>query len=170
MKKIQKSVKGGRKPKNSHSGNIMIKVYKAKISDAQEIRQLETKVWGEEMVNKYDIAMFVRFGWCFVAKTKNKMVGAIYSYQTKDNKVYVCDWIVDKNYRGKNIGMLLYKRLIKKLSGKDILTFLDLKNTPTLKAHQKLGFKVVKKVKNPYNLRSGIEAGYRVLVRLEKKK
>jgi len=33
-----------------------------KIEEAQEIRKLEERVWGEEVVNKYDIPMFIKFG------------------------------------------------------------------------------------------------------------
>ncbi len=144
----------------------MIRILRAKQSEAQEIRKFENKTWSEEVVNKYDIPMFVRFGWCFVAKDRKKIVGAICSFPTKDNEVYVCDWAVDKAYRGQNIGLKLYERLIREVTGKTIVTFLDPTNIPTLEAHKKLGFRVIGKVRSPYGLKKGIEGDDRILVRL----
>lgn len=43
-------------------------VSKAKVSEAQFIRKLEEKIWGEEVVNKYDAPMLVRFGYVYTAK------------------------------------------------------------------------------------------------------
>ena len=43
-------------------------ISKAKVSEAQFIRKLEEKIWGEEVVNKYDAPMLVRFGYVYVAK------------------------------------------------------------------------------------------------------
>ena len=144
----------------------MISIRKATAADAQEIRVLENKTWGEEVVNKYDIPMFVRFGWCFVAKEGKKLVGAICSFPTKDDEVYVCDWAVAKAYRGQSIGLKLYERLIREVKGKTIVTFLDPANIPTVEAHKKLGFKIIGKVKSPYGLKKGIEGDDRILVRL----
>lgn len=148
----------------------MVKIVKAKVSDAQEIRRLETRVWGEEVVNKYDAPMFIRFGWCFAAKDKNKIVGAICSYLTKNNEVYVCDWVVDKRFRERSIGVNLYKKLLKAVPGKHIISFIDPKNIASLEAHKKLGFKIDKIMKNVYGLKHGIEGGERILVRLKKRK
>jgi len=144
----------------------MISIRKAKLNDAQEIRLLENRAWKEEVVNKYDIPMFVRFGWCFVAKEGKKLIGAICSFSTKDDEVYVSDWAVSTAYRGKNVGLRLYERLIQEVRGKRIVTFLDPKNTPAIEAHKKLGFKVIGKVKSPYGLKKGIEGNDRILVRL----
>jgi L-amino acid N-acyltransferase YncA len=144
-----------------------IKIVKAKIEDAQKIRILETKVWAEECTNKYDIPMYIRFGYVYVAKEGNRIIGAICSYKTKDNKVYVCDWFVDNKYRGKSIGMKLYKKLISSVKF-PIVTFLDPARIPTVKAHEKLGFKLLKKVKNAYGINKGLEKGERLLVILKK--
>lgn len=145
-----------------------IKILKATIDDAQQIRILETKVWGEECTNKYDIPMYIRFGYVYVAKDGKKIIGAICSYKTKDNKVYVCDWFVDKKYRGQDIGIKLYKKLINSVKY-PIVTFLDPARTPTVKAHEKLGFKLHKKIKNAYGIKKGLEGGERHLVILKKK-
>ena len=138
-----------------------ITISKAKVSDAQIIRKLEEKIWSQEVVNKYDAPMFVRFGYVYIAKHEKKIIGALIAYQTKDNEVYVCDWITDKKYRSKKIGKKLYERLIEEVGEKPIVSFIDPKNTPSLRAHLKLGFKVIKKIKNPYALNEG----YRVFVK-----
>jgi ribosomal protein S18 acetylase RimI-like enzyme len=146
----------------------MIKITKAKITDAQLIRRLETEVWQEEVTNKYDAPMFVRFGWCFVAKNNEKVVGAICSYLTNKNEVYVCDWVVDKAYRRQSVGLKLYRELIKNIGDKNVISLVDPKNNPSLAAHLKLGFKTIGQVKNAYGLSRGLEGGNRILVRLKK--
>jgi len=144
--------------------NMVIKsitISKAKVSDSQVIRKLEKKVWSEEVVNKYDSPMLVRFGYVYVAKHEKKIVGAIIAYPTKDNEIYVCDWVVDSKYRGMNIGQRLYERLFKDVREKSIVSFIDPDNFPSMKTHLKLGFRVVRKIKNPYALNEG----YRIFVR-----
>lgn len=138
-----------------------ITISRAKISDSQIVRKLEERVWSEEVVNKYDAPMLVRFGYVYVAKHNKNMIGAIIAYQTKDDEIYVCDWVIDKEYRGKKIGQKLYEHLIGEVGKKPIVSFIDPKNIPSLEAHLKLGFKIVKKIKNPYALNEG----YRILVK-----
>ena len=145
----------------------MIKITKAVVSDAQNIRKLESKVWGEEVVNKYDIPMFIRFGWCFVAKDSGKIIGAIYAYSTRAGQVYVSDWVVDSKHRGQEIGLALYRALISAVRGKSIISFIDPKNTVSLAGHKKLGFKIVRTVPDAYGLKKGIEGGPRILVKLK---
>lgn len=135
-------------------------ISKAKVSEAQFIRRLEEKIWGEEVVNKYDAPMLVRFGYVYVAKCWKEIVWALVSYQTRENEVYVCDWVVDKKYRGMGIWKRLYERLFCDVKDKNIVTFIDPDNTPSLNAHIKLGFSVSKKVKNAYALNEG----YRIFV------
>ncbi len=141
----------------------MIIIEKAATADAQKIRALEKRVWSEEVVNKYDEPMFVRFGYVYVAKDNEKVVGAIVAYPTRDNEVYVCDWVVDKKYRGQGIGMKLYKRLLKVIKGKPVVSFINPNHKASLAAHQKLGFSIVNKVRNPY----GLKEGNRIFVRLK---
>jgi ribosomal protein S18 acetylase RimI-like enzyme len=147
----------------------MIKITRAKITDAQSIRKLEFRVWKEEVTSEYDAPMFVRFGWCFVARDGQKVIGAICSYLTNKDEVYVCDWVVDKLYRQRNIGGRLYQKLIETVKHKNVISLINPKNKPSLTAHQKLGFKVVGFVKNAYGLRGGLEGGSRILVRLKSK-
>ena len=143
-----------------------IRILKANVKDSQEIRRLETRVWKEEVTNKYDIAMFIRFGYVFIAKDANKIIGGICAYRTNKGKIYVCDWFVDKEYRNKKVGMRLYQKLIR-VADADIVSFLDPENIPTLKAHMKLGFKIARKVKNAYGNAKGLEDGYRLFAILK---
>lgn len=148
----------------------MIKIAAAKISDAQAIRRLENRVWGEEVVNKYDAAMFARFGWCFLARDGRRAVGAICSYPTKSGEVYVCDWVVDPAYRRRGLGQKLYKRLLQTVKGRPVVSLINPKNRPSLLVHKQLGFRTVRLVRNAYALKGGLESGARILVRLENKK
>ena len=126
-----------------------LKIAKATVIDAQAIRKLEHMVWKEEVVNKYDIPMFVTFGYVYVALYENKLVGAIISYRTNKDEVYVCDLVVDPKYRTLGIGEKLYRKLISSVRGKNVVSFLDPTLIPTVKLHEKLGAKVVAKVNNP---------------------
>lgn len=149
-------------------GNKII-IKEAKIEEAQEIRRLEEKVWGEEVVNKYDIPMFVRFGHVFVAKDNDKIIGAICSYFTKNSELYICDLVVDKNYRGRKIGMNLYKALIKKTKQVSLISFINHKSIESLKLHKKLGFKTIKKVNNPYCIKeNNLDEGVCFFVKLKR--
>ncbi len=141
---------------------VMIKITKAQINNAQAIRKLEHMVWDEEVVNQYDIPMFVRFGYVLIAKSGNKLVGAIISYRTNKDEVYVCDLVVDKKYRGLKIAERLYKKLLMAVKGKNVVSFLDPDNIPTIKLHEKLGAKVISKPKNAYDLNEGTRLFIRI--------
>ncbi len=148
---------------------VKVRITKAKVTDAQAIRKLEEKVWGEEVVNKYDIPMFVRFGYVYIAKVGTILVGAIISYKTNKDEIYVCDLVVDARYRRLKIGEKLYQRLLSSVRGTNIVSFLDPQLDPTKRLHEKLGGKIVAKVKDPYDLKrdKGLETGYRLLVRIK---
>ncbi|MEN9338630.1 MAG: Acetyltransferase family, partial [Candidatus Parcubacteria bacterium] len=118
---------------------MKIKIVRAKISDAQEIRELETKVWKEEVTNNYDIPMFVRFGYVFIAKEREKKIGAIISYKTNKNEVYISDLVVDPKYRRQGIARQLRERLFKEVKGMNVVSFLDPKNIPTIELNKKMG-------------------------------
>jgi len=145
----------------------IIKISRAKVIEAQAIRKLESKVWGEEVTNKYDEPMFIRFGWCFVAKDKQKIVGAIVAFLTRDNEVFVSDWVIDELYRHQDIGLHLYQRLIKEVKGRNIISLINPKNKASLLAHKELGFKVVKTIKDAYALPHGLDGSSSILVRLK---
>jgi ribosomal protein S18 acetylase RimI-like enzyme len=151
--------------------NLKITITKALVSESQQIRKLEETVWGEEVTNKYDFPMFVRFGYVYVAKLDKKIVGAIVGYRTKKNEVYVCDLVVDRKYQRMGIGEKLYKKLLYATKGMDIVSFLDPDLGPTLRLHQKLGAKIVTQIRDPYNLLhdKSLETGMRLFVRIKNK-
>ncbi|MCL4387078.1 GNAT family N-acetyltransferase [Patescibacteria group bacterium] len=146
----------------------MIKILKAKVEDSEELRKLETKIWGEEVTNKYDLPEMIRFGYAYIAKDGKRIIGGIYADKTKDNRIYVYDWVVDEKYRREEIGEKLYKRLTS-ATKLPVITFLDPNNVPTIEAHKKMGFKILRRVKNAYGKIKGLEGGYRLLVELNKK-
>jgi len=132
---------------------MSIAITKARVGDSVAIRALENKVWHEQDVTgKYDMATTIRFGYSFVAKDKDKIVGAILAIKTADDEVYVQDWFVNERYRGQGIGKKLYARLIEAVRGLPIVSFLHPDSKESIKAHKQLGFKVVKRIKDVYGL------------------
>ncbi|MCB9798264.1 GNAT family N-acetyltransferase [Candidatus Nomurabacteria bacterium] len=133
--------------------HYMITISKAKPSECQKVRHLEQKVWKEPGVtSQYDIAFFVSFGYVFVAKDKDKIVGAIVAIKTKDNEIKITDWVIDKKYRRMGIGSRLYAKLKKEAKELPLLAYVEASNEPSIHGHQKLGFKKVKKMKDPFYL------------------
>ncbi len=131
----------------------MITISKAKLKDCQKIRKLEQKVWEEQNITSpYDTAICVRYGYVFVAKEIDKIIGAIIAIKTRDNEIKIVDWIVDKKYKNKSIGLKLYKKLIQHVSNIPIIAFVNSKNKISINKHKKLGFKMIKKIKDPYVL------------------
>ena len=125
-------------------------ISKAKIEDLDDVLRLEQRVWNENTVNnKYDLGTSIRFGHAFVAKHRGKVVGAILAMRTADGSVFVQDWFVDPNHRGKGIGRTLYSKLIESAAA-PIVTLVSPKFSASVAVHKKLGFKPVKLVKNAY--------------------
>ena len=147
----------------------MIKISRAKLSDTKALLRLETKVWKEPVTSRYDMPMFIRFGHVFVAKDSGKIIGGIVAYNTRNNEVFVCDWFKDSKYKHERIGSKVYQELINSVD-KPIIAFINSKNTPSINAHKKLGFKRVRKIKNAYSYIKGLDGGESMLVRLENKK
>lgn len=118
--------------------------------ECQEIRQLEEKAWGENVTSPYDIAFYVRFGYVFVAKVENKLVGVIIALKTKDDKIKVTDLVVDDNYRRRGIARELYLELLK--LSLPVIAFVNTKNEKSMNLHLKLGFKQVEEMEDPFYL------------------
>ncbi|MBP9766037.1 MAG: GNAT family N-acetyltransferase [Candidatus Pacebacteria bacterium] len=145
---------------------MKIIIQKAKVENSKEIRELEKKIWKEECTNQYDMPMFIRFGYVFIAKDNLKIIGAVTSFKTNKNEVYVSDLFVDSKYRKLGIGQKLKERLLKEVKGMNVISFLDPKNTATINLHKKIGSKIVSKIKNAYGLKEkSLETGDRLLVR-----
>lgn len=132
-----------------------IKIRAAKMEEAQKIRDLENAVWGEDVVNQYDIPIFVRFGYCFVAESAEKIVGAIIALVTKQSDVYVLDLVVDKNYRRLGIAEKLKRRLMRAVPGKDILSLVRDYNSASLALNAKIGIISKKAMMHPFGLNEG---------------
>lgn len=133
----------------------MITIAKAKISDAQKIRTFEQKEWNEkDIVGPYEAATFIRYGYAFVAKDKEDVVGVIIAMKTKGNEIKVIDWIVAEEYRRKKIGSRLYAALEKEVKGYTLLSFVECKNKESSEGHQKLGFKKIKKIKDAFGMKT----------------
>ncbi len=131
----------------------MITITKAVKSDSKSIIKLEERVWEEKNITSiYDIPVFIKYGYTFVARDGNKTIGVIMAIKTKEDNIFVMDWIVDKKYRRKKIGERLYKKLITNIKNNAILSLVDENNIVSINAHKKLGFKIIKKLKDPYYL------------------
>ena len=126
------------------------------LAGIQDLRLLKA-VHGEEVTSRYDIAPLVLFGYAYVAKAKGKVIGAITAWQTPQSEVNINDWVVHRDYRRQGVGEKLYLKLILETKGKIILSLVDIKNAASMKAHEKLGFKVVQKMQDAYQLGRGDE-------------
>lgn len=144
----------------------MIIITPANPSDSEAIRTLEKEAHGEEVTSRYDAALMARFGYAYVAKEQGKVVGAITAWQTAKGEVNINDWVVNAAHRRQGVGEKLYLKLILETKGKIILSLVDIKNVASMKAHQKLGFKIVRKMQDAYQLGKGDE---QVLWKLENK-
>lgn len=135
----------------------MIRISQARPPECQKLRDFETLTWKESVTSVYDIAFYVYFGYCFLAKDGDKMVGLIMAMKTRENKVKIVDWLVNPAYRNRGIGTRLYKRLKKEVSPLPIIAFVNCNNAVSLGRHLKLGFKKIRKIKDPFYLKDGSE-------------
>ena len=131
----------------------MIKITTAKPNESQQIRRFEQLVWHETCITSpYDIVTFVTYGYVFLAKENNKIVGAIIAIKTKKDEIRIIDWLVEKNHRHRGIGTKLYHKLRRAVGGLAIIAYVESRNTASLAGHKKLGFKRIKKVADPFYL------------------
>lgn len=142
---------------------MKISVTRAKISDVDGILELQKNIWKDEggQSNRYDMCDWISHGYVFVAKHRSKIVGTIAAFKTSRNELYVTEWIVDKENRRKGIGSKLYRRLIS-TTHLPILSILSTDYKESMAGHSKLGFRLVKRLRNPYGLKEKKE---RLLVR-----
>ncbi len=139
-----------------------ITIRAATLKDAQKVRDLENAVWGVDVVNEYDIPVFVRFGYCFVAEVDGKIVGAMIGLLTRQSEIYVLDLVIDKVYRRLGIAEKLKRRLMKAGNGKNIVSFVHASNKASLALNAKIGIMTKKKMKNPFGLNDGEEYFIRI--------
>lgn len=133
---------------------MKISVTRAKISDVDGILELQKNIWKDEggSSNRYDMCDWISHGYVFVAKHMGKIVGTIAAFKTSRNELYVTEWIVDKEYRRKGIGSKLYRKLIS-TTHLPILSVLNIDYKESMAGHSKLGFRLVKRLRNPYGLK-----------------
>jgi L-amino acid N-acyltransferase YncA len=135
----------------------MIHISRASLSDNQKILGLERKVWKEflglsDVADKYDLSSFIRFEYVFVAKEKGKVIGAIVAIKTREGKVFVADWVVDKKYRDHGVGMNLYKRLVRAANHAPIETLVSERYDESVELHKRMGFKIKDVIKDAYGV------------------
>jgi len=133
---------------------MKISIARARVSDVDGILELQKNIWKDEggQSNRYDMCDWIVHGYVFVAKHRSKIVGTIAAFRTSRNELYVTEWIVDKEYRRKGIGSRLYRKLIS-TTQLPILTIISTDYKESMAGHSKLGFRLVKRLRNPYGLK-----------------
>ena len=131
---------------------MAITIQRAENSDAAAIHQLETQVYGEEVTNRYDTPMFIRFGYVFVAQDDGKIMGVIQAIKTNRDEIKVNSWFVHPEYQRRGIGRKLYQRLIQETRGHDVVAIVLDDNHLSFQAHRQLGFTVVEQLADPFSL------------------
>ncbi|MDP3728520.1 MAG: GNAT family N-acetyltransferase [bacterium] len=145
----------------------MVSISRAKTYESSAIRKLEQQVWKDkDCTGKYENAYLSRFGYVFVAKEKNKIIGAILAMKTAKEEIYVEDVIIHPKWQGQGLGKRLYETLFAACGNFPILALVNKTNEASIKLHKELGFKGVKKVKNPFGIDVEAES---FLMRREKK-
>lgn len=129
----------------------MVIISEAEPSESQKIRKLEERVWEKGVTSPYDAAAFAEHGYTFVAKDNNEIIGAIVAFKTRDNKIRVVDWIVDEKHRKRGIGFRLYNMLMKSVDNAPLITLVNSKNKTSIEGHKKLGFRIIKEIRDPYH-------------------
>ena len=96
---------------------------------------------------KSEFAINVDAGYCFVAENKGEIIGFILAYETLPfhGTLFIHYIGINPAYQGKGIGLLLFKRIIKKAKENDIRviqSLINIDNLPSIKLHKKAGFKI----------------------------
>lgn len=145
----------------------MVNISQAKVSESPAIRKLEQQVWKDKDISaKYENGYLTRFEYVFVAKEKTKIIGAILAMKTAKEEIYVEDIIIHPKWQQHGIGKKLYETLLAHCGNYPILALVATKNEASIKLHKELGFKGIKKVKNPFGVDVSQES---FLMRKEKK-
>ena len=105
---------------------MVIRIVRAKSEDTREIMNSERKVWKDsfnlsDVSGKYDLGSFINLGLVLVARDGKKLVGAIITFGTFKGELFIADWFVNKEYRGKGVGKSLYKRLVQEAKGRSFM-------------------------------------------------
>ncbi len=129
----------------------MINISQAKVFENSAIRKLEQQVWkGKDISGNYKNLDLIKFDYVFVAKEKNKIIGAILAMKTVKDEIYVEDVIIHPKWQHQCIEKKLYETLLAACGNVSVITSVDITNDASIKLHKELGFKGVKKIKNPF--------------------
>ena len=79
-------------------------------------------------------------------------MGAIVAIRTRNNKIFVADWVVDKKYREHGIGLKLYKKLMKDTKGSAIDALVSERYVKSVELHKKMGFKIKDVIPDAYGV------------------
>lgn len=126
----------------------------------------EVSVSIDEMKNRIK-KLAADYSW-IVYEIDGKIVGYAYATKWKARSAYrytvESTVYVDVNYRGKGVGISLYKHLLRALENGDfhsVIGVIALPNTGSIELHEKLGFEKVAHFKEVgYKHRNWIDVGY----------
>lgn len=129
----------------------MVSIFRAKVFESSGIRKLEQQVFKDKNISgNYKNLDLIRFEYVFVAKEKNKIIGAILAMKTVKEEIYVEDVIIHSKWQHIGIEKKLYETLLAACGNVAIIAFVSIINENSIKLHKELGFKGVKQVKNPF--------------------
>ena len=129
----------------------MVTISRAKVYESSAIKKLEQQVWKDkDITGKYENAYLTRFGYVFVAKEKNKIIGTILAMKTAKEEIYVEDIIIHPKWQHQGIAKRLYETLFVAVGNLPILALVNVHNDASIKLHKELGFKGVKKIQDPF--------------------
>ena len=127
-----------------------MQISQAKGSDSPGIRKLEQQVWKDKVISsKYDSSYLIKFEYAFVAKEKNKIIGAILAMKTVKDEIYVEDIIISPKFQNHGIGKKLYETLLAHCGNVPVLASVTINNEALITLLKELGFKGVKKMQDP---------------------
>lgn len=129
----------------------MIHISQAKTHDLFGIRKLEQSVLkSKDPSKRYENRLFTDFAYVFVAKEKNKVVGAILAMKTAKDEMYVENILIAPKFQHQGLEKRLYETLFAECGNLPILALVHTDNEASIKLHKQLGFKGVKKIADPF--------------------
>jgi len=137
--------------------NVIIR--KAKVSDFLAIAKLDRRAWQDNRNSSFIPdgehvwRLWVKYSTVFVAEYNKKIVGVVLLFKANDCSLYLLHKIfIDKNYRDKKIGNMLFKNIVNFLDREkaNCLLTTDTANTRMIHLCAKYGFNQKQLVKGYY--------------------
>ncbi len=126
----------------------MVNISRAKWSDSFPIRKLKQQVRKDKATPEKDENIFTRFEYIFVAREKNKVIGAILAIKTVKDEIYIENIIISPKWQHQGIEKRLYETLLAYSGNVPVLAIVNTTNEESIHLLKELGFKGIKKVKN----------------------